>query len=103
MQDSPVTDLLAADHAALSLKLECDPITGDVLALIARRSRRRMVAVTLAGAAGLAVAASQLAALGPMQPVVTLLRAGPSLSVLAGMLLIAATMVGLCWSLMDPE
>ena len=99
MQDR-LSEWLREDHVALSEALERAPLTDAVLARLARRQRQERIVLGLAAMAGVVLAAWQLPALKFLQlpsfgvPV-------PDASLLAGTLLIAATVAVFGWNLSE--
>lgn len=97
MPDGALSRLLAEDQAALTRRLEREPLTEAVLTRLARRERRRWTVLGLAALAGVVVAASQLPMLLPLTTTGFGIAVPAVLT--AGMLLIAATTAALGWNL----
>jgi hypothetical protein len=99
MQDR-LSELLRNDHITLSVALEQPPLTDAVLSRLARRQRREQIALGLAVLVGLGLAAWQLPALRFLH-LPTFGFAVRDLSLLAGTLVIGATVAVFGWSLSE--
>ncbi|MDE2464241.1 MAG: hypothetical protein KGO02_11070 [Alphaproteobacteria bacterium] len=93
-----LSEWLHNDHAALSAALERTPLTDTVLARLARRQRREQIVLGVAVLAGMGLAAWQLPALKFLH-LPSFGFAVPDASLLAGTLLIGATVAVFGWSL----
>lgn len=95
-----LSEWLREDHTGLSAALESAPLTEVVLTRLARRQRWKQIILGLAAVAGMGLAAWQLPGLKFLH-LPSLGFAMPDASLVAGTLLIGATVAVFGWSLSE--
>ncbi|MGC8535149.1 MAG: hypothetical protein ACP5QR_06385 [Rhizomicrobium sp.] len=95
-----LSEWLREDHVGLSASLESTPLTDAVLTRLARRQRREQIILSLAALTGMGLATWQLPGLKFLH-LPSFGFALPDASLLAGMLLIGATVAVFGWNLVE--